>query len=54
MKIEKSAVMLAPKSCESEKNWLSYNFFENTYSGDGNGDNTKSYTRTPCFEEFIT
>ena len=36
--IEKNAVMLAPKSCESKQNWLSYDFFENTYSGHGDGD----------------
>ena len=30
------------KSYESKQNWLSYKFFENTYSGDGDDDDTKS------------
>jgi len=34
--------MLAPESCESKQNWLSYDFFDNTYSGDGDGDDPKS------------
>jgi len=42
MKVEKSAVVLEPESCESEQNWLSYDFFEKTYSGGGDGDHTKS------------
>jgi len=42
MKVEKNAVMLAPESCESKQNWLSYDFFENTYPGDGDGDDPKS------------
>jgi len=58
MKIEKNAVVLAPESCESKQTWLSYDFFENTYSGDGDGDDgddPKSlHTRTPCFEKIIT
>ena len=42
MKVKKSAVVLAPEPYESEQNWLSYDFFENTYPGDGDGDDTKS------------
>ena len=42
MKVEKSVVVLAPEPCESEQNWLSYDFFENTYPGDSDGDDTKS------------
>ena len=42
MKVGKNVVMLAPESCESKQNWLSYDFFEKTYSGDGDGDATKS------------
>ena len=34
MKIEKNAVVVEPESCESEQNWLSYDFFEKTCSDD--------------------
>jgi len=43
MKVEKNAVVLAPESCESEQNWLSYDFFVKTYSAGGDGDDTKSF-----------
>ena len=33
--------MLAPESCKSKQNWLSYDFFEKTCSGGGNDDSTK-------------
>ena len=42
MKVEKNAVILALESCESKQNWLSYDFFEKTYSGGGDGDDPKS------------
>ena len=42
MKVEKNAVVLAPESCESKQNWLSYDFFEKTCSGGGDGDDLKS------------
>jgi len=42
MKVKKNAVVLAPEWCESKQNWLSYDFFEKTCSGGGDGDNTKS------------
>jgi len=35
-------VVLAPESCESEQNRLSYDFVEKTYSGGGDGDDTMS------------
>ena len=54
MEVDKHSVMLALESCKSEQNWLSYEFFEKTCSGDDDGDNPKSYTRTPCFEKIIT
>jgi len=41
MKVGKNVVMLAPESCESKQNWLSYDFFEKTYSGDGDGDDNQ-------------
>ena len=53
MKVEKNAVMLAPESCESEQNWLSYDFFVKTYSGDGDGDNTKSLHQVICIPEHL-
>ena len=34
MQIEKNAVVVEPESCESEQNWLSYDFFEKTCSDD--------------------
>ena len=42
----KNVVMLAPESCESKQNWLSYDFFEKTYSGDGDGDDTNMHQNT--------
>jgi hypothetical protein len=42
VKVEKNAVVLAPESCESKQNLLSYDFFEKTCSGAGAGDDTKS------------
>ncbi len=49
MKVEKNVVMLAPESCESEQNWLSYDFFKKTCSSGGDDTWTKSCTRTPFF-----
>jgi len=42
MKVENNPVMLAPEWCESKQNWLSYDFFEKTCSGGGDGDDPKS------------
>ncbi len=42
MKVEKNVVVLAPESCESEQNWLSYEFFKKTCSSGGDSDDTKS------------
>ena len=39
MKVEKNTVMLV---LESKQKWLNYDFFEKTYSGDSDGDDTKS------------
>ena len=44
MEVDRNLVMLAPESCESKKNWLSYDFFEKTC---GDSDIPKSCTRTP-------
>ena len=58
MKVEKNAVALAPESCESKQNSLSYDFFEKTCSDGGDGNDTshctKSCTRTPFLKEIIT
>ena len=53
MKVEKNAVVLAPESCESEQNWLSYDFFVKTYSGDGDGDDTKSLHQSHTPEHLV-
>jgi len=42
LKVKENAIVLAPESCESKQNWLSYDFFEKMCSGDGDGDDTKS------------
>ena len=53
MKVEKKVVVLAPELCESEQNWLGYDFFVKTYSGDGDGDDTKSLHQVIYIPEHL-